>query len=739
MVAGPKALFSGVAQNEARPEHQRDEFEIAATASLHERRPRTLKHNDTFAVFDHSGNVTAYPGSSEGLYHRDTRHLSHYYLKIYGGVDPILLSSSVRDDNSTLTCDLTNPDIVDASGEQFLQNDLIHIRRTRFICNNRLYERLTLTNYQDKPGIVTFELRFASDFADLFEVRGSVRERRGQTLPPAVDGDTVLLSYVGLDGIARCTRLSFDPAPQRLTANLATFEFSLPQRKSRTVFIEIACEEPEAHWPLRYRLIRAYRTARNDLRADFARATALSSSDEIFNQTVQRCVTDTYMLLTQTEFGPYPYAGIPWYSTVFGRDALITGLELLWLDPEIARGVLCYLAANQARDFDAEADAEPGKMLHEVRHGEMANLGEVPFGRYYGSIDSTPLFLVLAGAYLERTGDIATIERIWPNIAAALEWIDLYGDRDKDGYVEYGRMTEGGLINQGWKDSHDSVFHADGTIATGPIALAEVQAYTYGAWQAAAAILERRGEGTAAEAYRLRATQLQRRFDNDFFDEELGTYVLALDGGKRPCRVRSSNAGQVLFTGLALEERVPRVIETLMNGASFSGWGIRTIPVGESRYNPMSYHNGSIWPHDNALIAAGMARYGYHAEVARIFEGLFAASTYMDLRRFPELFCGFARRPANGPTFYPVSCIPQAWAAAAPLSLIQSCLGLSFDAAQRSVQFDQPVLPPSLDDLTLRRLAIGDEWVDLRLHRAGDKVLVEVLERKGKLRVLTSI
>ncbi|RYE75637.1 MAG: amylo-alpha-1,6-glucosidase, partial [Oxalobacteraceae bacterium] len=491
--------------------------------------------------------------------------------------------------------------------------------------------------------------------------------------------------------------------------------------------------------PLRKRLVRSYRASRNALRDSSSRATAIDSANEVFNQTVRRCVADSYMLLTQTEHGPYPYAGIPWYSTVFGRDALITALEMLWLDPEIARGVLCYLAANQATGFDAVADAEPGKILHEMRHGEMANLGEVPFGRYYGSIDSTPLFVMLAGAYLERTDDWTTIRKLMPNISAALEWIDRYGDRDRDGYVEYGRYTDGGLLNQGWKDSHDSVFHADGRIAAGPIALAEVQAYTYGAWQAAASIHERRGDDEHAADYRSRAEALQQRFDADFFDEELGTYVLALDGEKNPCRVRSSNAGQVLFTGLALPERAAQVVQTLMSGQSFSGWGIRTITAGEARYNPMSYHNGSIWPHDNALIAAGFARYGHRAETARIFEGLFAASTYVDLRRLPELFCGFVRRLANGPTFYPVSCIPQAWSAAAPLALIQSCLGLTIDAAARRIQFTEPMLPSFIDEMTLRKLAIGDSWVDLQLRRSGAKVLVEVLDRQGDLTVQTCV
>jgi glycogen debranching enzyme len=478
------------------------------------------------------------------------------------------------------------------------------------------------------------------------------------------------------------------------------------------------------------------RDARRELRNLTKRVAGVAGSNEIFNETARRAVADLYMLVTKTEHGLYPYAGIPWFSTVFGRDAIITAMETLWLDPLIARGVLAYLAANQATEFDANADAEPGKILHEVRAGEMAELGEVPFRRYYGSVDSTPLFIMLAGAYLERTGDVGAIRRLWPNIEAALRWIDEYGDRDGDGFVEY-EARAGGLANQGWKDSFDSIFHADGRLAASPIALVEVQAYVFAAWRAAARMAAELGESDRAVELNGRAETLRPLFDEKFFDPELGTYVLALDSEKKPCRVRTSNAGHALFSGIAYPERAGTVVATLMSPTSFSGWGVRTLASTEARYNPMSYHNGSIWPHDNAMIASGFARYGYQRQAARIFEGLFAAAVHVDLRRLPELFCGFPRKRGQSPTSYPVACSPQAWAAATPLSLVRSCLGIGFDPATLQITFDHPVLPDFLSEIILRQLAVGDGRIDVSVTRAQSEVAVHILKRRGQVRVLT--
>ncbi|SRR5579883_642743 len=712
-------------------------FFIPAAAPLQERRPFTLKHGDIFAVFDHSGDAASAPGRPEGIFYRDTRHLSHFFLSI-NGARPMLLSSALRDDNATLTCDVANPDLYDSDGRLIFEHDLLHIRRSRFLWNAACFERIFVKNFDDRPRQIQVGLAFAADFADLFEVRGKHRERRGEIHDPLVERNSVTLSYTGLDRIRRSTTLRFDPEPTRLLRDQAVFRFELGPRESHSLFVEIDCAPGRLGQQTRRAFLGGLRDARRALRRSALRAAAIETSNEVFNEAARRSVSDLYMLITDLPEGPYPYAGIPWFSTVFGRDALITALETLWLDPMIARGVLGHLAAEQAKEVDPEADAEPGKILHEARHGEMAALGEVPFRRYYGSIDSTPLFVMLAGAYLERTGDIAFIRRLWPNIEAALEWIERFGDRDGDGFIEYGRRTAEGLVNQGWKDSQDSVFHADGSLAHGPVAIVEAQAYVYAAWRAAEEIGRRLGEPDRGARYAAKAEQLRRRFDESFFDEKMGTYILALDGDKRPCRVRSSNAGHALFAGVAYPERAAKVVRTLTGSSFYCGWGVRTLASTEARYNPMSYHNGSVWPHDNAMIAAGFARYGFRQEAAKIFEGVFAASTFVDLRRLPELFCGFPRQRTQGPTSYPVACIPQAWAAAAPLSMIQSCIGLVFHPDESRLSFEEPVLPNFLDEIVLRGLSLKGASANVAIRRFGGRVVVDVLDRAPAIKVLAS-
>jgi glycogen debranching enzyme len=398
--------------------------------------------------------------------------------------------------------------------------------------------------------------------------------------------------------------------------------------------------------------------------------------------------------------------------------------------------VLRFLAATQATETRPESDAEPGKIVHEMREGEMAALGEIPFARYYGSVDATPLFVLLAGAYFARTGDDETVMELWPAVRRALDWIDRLGDADGDGFVEYHRRSREGLRNQGWKDSEDAVFHADGELAEGPIALCEVQGYVYAAKRGAARLAGIVGDRERGRALLAEARTLRAKFESTFWCEDLATYALALDGRKEPCRVRTSNVGHCLFTGIVSPMRARLVAGTLTHPDMYSGWGVRTVASDQRRYNPMSYHNGSVWPHDNALIAAGMARYhlGHHAE--RILQGLFDAVQWVDLQRLPELVCGFARMPSAGPTLYPVACAPQSWSAGAVYMLLAACLGISVDGPERRVRFTYPRLPAFLDTVWITHLRVGDGLVDLELRRHGGDVGVNVLRRDGAVEVV---
>ena len=701
---------------------------------------RVLKHGDTFLLFDPLGDINAIGPGEQGLYRADTRFLSRWQL-LLGAERPLLLGSEIARTNETATIDLTNADVVD-DGRVVLPRSLLHLRRTRFISHGVLHERLVIGNYAATRVETSISYLFGSDFVDIFEVRGTSRARRGLATQATRPHGHVEHRYVGLDGLTRRLQIEVDPAPESMDAEARPHEVTSALRlplllapgATTTIVLRIGCATP-AHPEIQVRTFDDAITATVG-QGLVAKGVRLQSSHTPFNQWLERSAADVDMLLSPTPDGPYPFAGVPWFSTVFGRDGLITGLQLLWVQPEIARGVLRHLAARQANDDDDVRDAQPGKILHESRDGEMAQLGEVPFGQYYGSVDSTPLFVMLAAAHYRRTADRTLVQELWPHVRAALAWMQVYGDVDGDGLLEYMRRSPTGLVQQGWKDSFDSVRHADGSIPEGPIALVEVQGYAYAAWVGAAELAVAVGEPETAEHCRASAATVARAFEQKFWCDDLGTYALALDGAKRPCQVRTSNPGHCLIAGLPREDRAQRAAETLVAPDSFSGWGVRTVSAREVFFNPMSYHNGSVWPHDSAIVAAGLARYKRTDLALAILQGLFDATTHLEWHRLPELFCGFDRRPGVGPTSYPVACAPQAWAAGAAFMLLQATLGLEVDATERTVYFTRPRLPEAISHLHIGGLTVGDGSLDLVCSRHAHDVDVSVFGRTGDVRVV---
>ena len=706
-----------------------NQYYVLATSSLADDRSRVLKYGRTFAVFNRFGDIESLGLGEQGIYHEGTRYLSRFALKL-GGESPQLLRSTIRDDNAFFTVDAMNVDLSDGEFVSIPRGDL-HVFRSKFLRGGLCYEFVRLSNYSLEWLETFITCEFDADYRDIFEVRGTRRGRRGICLPPEIGDSRIVLCYEGLDKVVRRTRLDFSIKPSQIGPAGARFDFGLRPKEEAALYITASFEEGD-HRNTVFAFDDALRRSAAELDGAKRSHGSVVASDPRLNAWLSRSAADLEMMIAGNPEGAYPYGGVPWYNTVFGRDGIITARECLWLNPEIARSVLKYLAETQAKECNAEQDAEPGKIIHEMRCGEMAALKEIPFGRYYGSIDSTPLFIMLAGDYLDRTNDLAFIHSIWPNLLAALNWIDECGDVDGDGFVEYKAKTSRGLAQQGWKDSHDAVFYDDGHIAEPPIALCEVQGYVYAAKLAGAKLAGVFYSPEFAQKLTQQAHDLREKFNRDFWDDELGTFVLALDGAKKKCRVKASNAGHCLFSGIATQEHAARAAESLLGEDLFSGWGIRTLGTSELRYNPMSYHNGSVWPHDNAIIARGLARYGFHQQAANVFSALLDVSETMELRRLPELFCGFHRRShSEAPTLYPVACSPQSWAAGSVYLLLEGCLGVTFDPAKRAILMSGKCLPDFLHELTIADLQVGDAKCDLRIGHDGKSLCGTILRQSG--------
>ncbi len=712
-------------------------LELAEHAPAQRELLRVLKHDDLFAVFDAKGDFRGdlHPvGPSigaDGLFQDDTRVLSKLILRIQGQM-PELLSGDIGRDNVVFTAHLTNAAFQDRQ-QRLIPPGQIYILRRRLLWRRKLYEALLVRSFSAEP--VLFDLTFDSDadFRDVFEIRGLTRAHRGQGLPPYAHDNCLSLAYHGLDGQMRITAISFS-APVAIRDRLVVVPVDLKPGGSRNILMTIASDGDRTR-PSRGAYLTAFRGSKREARRHIQALKRIVTSNAALDSWVERAAADLSLLVTDLETGPYPYAGIPWFSVPFGRDAVVTALQTLWVNPAIARGVLAFLRTQQAIERSSFHDSEPGKIVHETRKGEMAALLEVPFGRYYGGVDTTPLFVVLAGAYLKRTNDVAFCEGLWPALRAALDWIELSGDADGDGFIEYNRGEPGGLQNQGWKDSDSSIFHSDGNWATGAIALVEVQAYVVSAKRAAADIASAIGRIEIAETLNAEADRLSEAINARFWSEDLGTYVLALDGAKRPCAVRASNAGHVLFCGVADAEKAARVGRDLMDPRLFSGWGVRTVSSDASLYNPMSYHNGTVWPHDCSIIAAGLSRYGMNDAAGRIFTGLFEAACRFPDFRLPELFCGFPRHAGDGPVGYPSACTPQAWASGAVFLLLQANLGIDIDARIGTIVVTNPFLPDWLDEVTVRDVSVGDGLATLHFRRERDSVSLRISDVVGDLRV----
>jgi len=693
---------------------------------------QVIKHGRSFFLCDERGDVPADNTAALGLYDHDTRFLSRFELTLNDMRPLVLHSSAAR--NYAQVVELAYPmKMVDPQGYERKEN--ISLSRQR-VLGDTLLERMKIVNFGRTERELTLSLEFEADFLDIFEVRGMRRDHRGQVQPARVERHEIELSYRGLDGVHRSTVLRFSPQPDELGEGRAVFRFTVPAGGDAEVSIEIqpvVGEEAPVRLPIR--------EARESLEREYQqwrkRCTRFRTSNTQLSMFLDRAVLDLRMLLSEDDQGrPYLDAGVPWFSALFGRDSLITAYQCLMVNPDLAWWVLRQLAAHQGRDEDPEREEEPGKILHEMRLGELAGTGEIPHTPYFGSIDSTPLWLmVLASAY-SWTGDRQALEELWPNAQACLEWIDRYGDRDGDGYVEYERTAPRGLDNQGWKDSHDAIVHPDGTKAGGPIALVEVQGYVYAAKVRTAELARALGDDGLAERLEKEAADLKDRFNRDFWMDRDGYYALALDGGKQQVATITSNPGHALWTAIADDDKAAKVARKLLSPALSSGYGIRTLASRQKPYDPIGYHTGSVWPHDCALIAHGLKRYGFDSDAMKVIDQLSSAGAFFPLARYPELFCGFSREEVPEPVQYPVACRPQAWSSGAPLLMMRSYGGITADAPNGVLYIHRPNLPAWLEQIEAVGVRVGQSRVDLTFTRTGGVTAVQVPRKEGDLEIL---
>ncbi len=692
----------------------------------------------TFYAATRQGDLTP-PGAPQiGLFCDDTRFLSLLELRI-NGQEPIVLSST------TMGADMARVELTvkgrSASGENLdLPVNAVYVHREQLLDHDRLYDILEIQSFHSAEVRLTIELVFAADFMDIFQVRGLLRGKSGRYFCPEVGDSQVHLYYEGLDGRSRSTDVCFAPQPQILEGQRALWELRLPPNGSDRISTTISMTVGETGKQAmsaqlvggEQETLEAARNRSGVRHREWEKdCTRFRSDNKIFDVMLETSAEDFYALRMPEKRGTAVAAGVPWFAALFGRDSLLSSYETLLLDPELARGTLRVLASYQGQVQNDERDEDPGKILHERRSGEMTATNEVAFGRSYGSVDATPLFLILAHEYFRWTGDHALLQELKASLKAATNWILDYGDLDGDGLIEYCRRNPKGLFNQGWKDSGDANRHSNGSIAQPPIALIEVQGYAVRALAGMSELLELLDEQELGAQAKKRSDELRLLIEQRFWLEDRAYYAMALDREKSPLRVDSSNPGHLLFSCAISDQRARQVTERLLDKGLFCGWGIRTLSGVESSFNPMSYHCGSVWPHDNAIIGYGMARYGLHRQASIVFQALYDTALQFREYRLPELFCGIERQFKSEPVHYPVSCSPQAWAAGAPFLLLTGLLGLRPDAARRELAIVDPHLPSFLQTFRIENLRIGDSQVALDFKRDGERTHCNVVDVKG--------
>lgn len=661
----------------------------------------TLKCGDSFLITDIYGNL---PSSRQemGLFRHGTRFLRTCNLFLEGS-SLITLSHQTSRMSDACHIDLTNMPL-HVNPELTVEQGIVHIDRFLELEQDYLVQTFTITSFHLLTLPLTLSMKIGTDFCDLFEVRGIQRQQSGTQQPAKCSEQGVELSYLGLDKIERRSRFQIEPATPYVQDDRIDWSLNLERGKPVEIRVKILMSESSEEQ------LETQPAARLWLQE--SRQPRIVTDNPFFNNLIERGMNDIMMLSTMTPYGYYPYAGIPWFNCPFGRDGLIAAMEFLPLYPQVARGTLKFLAAYQGTKVEPFTDEEPGKILHEFRSGEMAHCREIPYIPYYGTIDATPLFLITLEAYMRWTDDRELLQELWPNAQAAARWMIEYGDRDGDTFLEYDCASEKGLANQGWKDSWDGISHGDGRIALSPKALSEVQGYAYAAYRATSYLARKLGEQEEAAHWDQQAETLQQNFLEHFWWEEEQSVYQSLARHKEPCDVVSSNAGQCLWSGILPDDKARQIIQRMMKKDMLSGWGIRTLSTEAAQYNPLSYHNGSVWPHDTAMIGAGIALYGGKEEAGQLLKALFDASLHFEQQRLPELYCGFERRQGYGPTRYPVSCSPQAWATGAPHMLLTALLGMHPNAEAQHLTLHQPTLPGWLNKLEINDLYIGN----LRIH-----------------------